>query len=77
MIRNTIIETDRSLFLTIVFTQQHHIAGNINQFVHDYLINQAIDNAELILRDLRLQYVGLFFLQVRIEECHKRLKKRG
>ena len=75
--KQIIIVTDRSLFSPIVFTHQHHIGGNINRFAHDYLIEETMDNAESTLRDLGLEYVGLFFLQVQSEECHNRLTKRG
>ena len=75
--KQTIIVTDRSLFSPIVFTHQHHIGGNINQFVRDYLIEETINNAESTLRGLGLEYVGLFFLQVQSDECHNRLMKRG
>ena len=68
--KQTIIVTDRSLFSPIVFTHQHHIGGNINLFVRDYLIGETIDNAESTLRVLGLEYVGLFFLQVQSKECH-------
>ena len=76
-IRQKLLVTDRSLFSPIVFIETHDFRGTISKFTRDYLISETRRCAEGTLRDCSLEYAGIFFLDVPVDECLKRIRIRG
>ena len=72
-----VIISDRSLYSPLVFTQALHNEGVFNRFVYDYIMENALKKACQTVNALSLKLDGVYFLDVSVPVCMKRLQDRG
>lgn len=74
---NCLLICDRSIYSPLVFSNAQHKIGSYNTFVHKYICSKARISAMNMIRKMDMEFIGLFYLDVSVNECMRRLISRG